>query len=317
VSWTLVHADGTAAEGVGVAEVKTRLAGGEHFWLDIGNPQPGELDELSRVLELHPLVADDIGKFGQRAKADDYPTHTMLVLFGSTDDEDSLVEVHVVVAEAWLLSVHTETCQAFLGLRESTIRGGPLPGTAELTYRIADALADSFYPILEGLDDRVDRLEHAVLETGDQDVLPEVLALRRRLVRMRRVLGPQRDLVARLAAGTVDIPGSDDEVRLAFRATYDELIRITELIDSQRDLLTGALEVHLATVNNRLNDVMRRLAAVSTVFLPITFLTGYFGQNFTFMVRHISGALAFTLGTLFLLGVAIGTVALLRERRWI
>ena len=89
------------------------------------------------------------------------------------------------------------------------------------------------------------------------------------------------------------------------------------MIHSQRDLLTGALEVHLATVNNRLDDVMRRLAAVSTVFLPITFLTGYFGQNFTFMVRHISGALAFTLGTLFLLGVAIGTVALLRQRRWI
>ena len=85
-------------------------------------------------------------------------------------------------------------------------------------------------------------------------------------------------------------------MRLGFRATHDELMRVTELIDSQRDLLTGALEVHLSTVNNRLNDVMRRLAAVATVFLPITFLTGYFGQNFAYMVRNVSGATALLAG---------------------
>jgi len=152
---------------------------------------------------------------------------------------------------------------------------------------------------------------------GFLDVLSEVLSLRRRLVGMRRVLGPQRDLVARLAAGTLELPGSDDEVRLGFRATHDELIRVTELIDSQRDLLTGALEVHLATVSNTLNDVMRRLAAVSTVFLPITFLTGYFGQNFGYLVRHISGSQALLLGTLLQLVVALGVVALLHVRRWI
>ena len=178
------------------------------------------------------------------------------------------------------------------------MRGGPLPSTAMLTQRIADSLADSFYPELEQLDERVDALERLVLRSERDDVLSEVLSLRRRLVGMRRVLGPQRDLVARLAAGTVELPGSDEETRLGFRATYDELIRVTELIDSQRDLLTGALEVHLATVSNRLNDVMRRLAAVSTVFLPITFLTGYFGQNFGYLVRNVTGSEALLLGTL-------------------
>ena len=235
-------------------------------------------------------MRDDLGDFAQRAKADDYPTHTFLVLFGATHDADSLVEVHAVVSEKWLVTVHTEGCPAFIDLRKRTMRGGPLPSTAMLMQRVADSLADSFYPELEQLDERVDALERLVLRSEESDVLAEVLNLRRRLVGMRRVLGPQRDLVARLAAGTVELPGSDDEVRLGFRATHDELIRVTELIDSQRDLLTGALEVHLATVSNRLNDVMRRLAAVSTVFLPITFLTGYFGQNFGYLVRHISGS---------------------------
>ena len=195
--------------------------------------------------------------------------------------------------------------------------GGPLPSTAVLMNKIADSLADSFYPELERIDDRVDELEHLVLGDDQEDVLAEVLGLRRRLVLMRRVLGPQRDLVARLATGTVELPGADDETRLGFRAAQDELFRVTELIEAQRDLLTGALEVHLSTVSNRLNEVMRRLAAVATIFLPITFLSGFFGQNFAYMVRHVDSATAFALGTLLQLVVAVGVVAVLRLRRWI
>jgi len=317
VPWTLVQANGTAEEKVDIAAVKALLDSDQHFWLDIGHPEDDELAKLSELLDLHPLVRDDLGDFAQRAKADDYPTHTFLVLFGATHDADSLVEVHVVVSEKWLVTVHTEGCPAFIDLRKRTMRGGPLASTAMLTQRVADSLTDSFYPELEQLDERVDALERLVLRSEQSDVLSEVLSLRRRLVGMRRVLGPQRDLVARLAAGTLELPGSDDEVRLGFRATHDELIRVTELIDSQRDLLTGALEVHLATVSNTLNDVMRRLAAVSTVFLPITFLTGYFGQNFGYLVRHISGSQALLLGTLLQLVVALGVVALLHVRRWI
>ena len=225
--------------------------------------------------------------------------------------------MHAVVSEDWLLTVHTEACPAFIGLRKRTMRGGPLPSTAMLTHRIADALADSFYPELEQLDDRVDALEHLVLSSDQDDVLPEVLDLRRRLVGMRRVLGPQRDLFARLASGAIELPGSDEETRLGFRATQDELFRVTELIEAQRDLLTGALEVQLSTVSNRLNDVMRRLAAVSTIFLPITFLSGFFGQNFGYMVRHVDGSTAFLLGTILELVVAAGVVAYLHARRWI
>jgi magnesium transporter len=319
VAWTLVKADGASEQDVGLEQVKKQLSSGEPFWLDIGHPSSEDVTAISELFELHLLAREDIGNFGQRPKADDYPGHTLLVLFGATHDEDSLVEVHAVVSEHWLLTVHTESCPAFIGLRKrTTARGTPLPAIAMLTQHIADSLADSFYPELELLDDRVDALEHAVLDDNPRgDVLSEVLGLRRRLVVMRRMLGPERDVVARLAAGTVELPGADDEVRLAFRGTHDELFRVTELIDAQRDLLTGALEVYLSTTSNRLNDVMRRLAAVATVFLPITFLSGFFGQNFGFMVRHVDGAGSFVLGTLLEIVVAAGVVAYLRVRRWI
>ena len=124
--WTLVQADGTAEEKVDIAAVKALLDGDQHFWLDIGHPEADELAKLSELLDLHPLVRDDLGDFSQRAKADDYPTHTFLVLFGATHDADSLVEVHVVVSEKWLVTVHTEGCPAFIDLRKRTMRGGPL-----------------------------------------------------------------------------------------------------------------------------------------------------------------------------------------------
>jgi magnesium transporter len=314
-----VQADGSSTPEVDLGVVKKELASGEHFWLDIGHPSSEDLAGISELIELHPLAREDLGNFGQRPKADDYPGHTLLVLFGATHDEDSLVEVHAVVAESWLVTVHTESCPAFIDLRQrTTARGKPIPSLAMLTQHIADSLADSFYPELELLDDRVDTLERLVLgDKPQEDVLGGILGLRRRLVVMRRVLGPQRDVVARLAAGTVNLPGADDETRLAFRGTHDELYRVTELIDAQRDLLTGALEVHLSTTSNRLNDVMRRLAAVATVFLPITFLSGFFGQNFGYLVRHVTGSTSFVLGTLLQLLVAAGTVAFLRLRRWI
>jgi magnesium transporter len=317
VPWTLVHADGTAAERVDLAEVEARLASGEHFWLDVALPEAGEIDVLAEKLGLHRLARDDLGAFGQRPKADDYPGHTLLVLFGATHDEDSLVEVHAVVGEDWLLTAHTESCPAFIDVRKRAMLGGPLPSTAVLMHRIADSLADSFYPELELLDDRVDELEHLVLGESQEDLLGEVLGLRRKLVVMRRVLGPQRDVVARLAAGSIELPGADDEARLGFRAAGDELSRVTELIEAQRDLLTGALEVHLSTVSNRLNEVMRRLAAVATIFLPITFLSGFFGQNFAYMVGHIDSGAAFALGALLQLAVAISVIAYLHVRRWI
>jgi magnesium transporter len=317
VSWTLVHADGTAAEGVDLAEVEARLASGEHFWLDVGQPEGDDLAVLAEKFDLHRLARDDLGAFGQRPKADDYPGHTLIVLFGATHDEDSIVEVHAVVSESWLLTAHTESCPAFIGLRKRTMLGGPLPATDVLMNKIADSLADSFYPELERIDDRIDELEHLVLSDDQENVLAEVLGLRRHLVLMRRVLGPQRDLVARLATGAVELPGADEETRFGFRAAQDELFRVTELIDAQRYLLTGALEVHLSTVSNRLNEVMRRLAAVATIFLPITFLSGFFGQNFAYMVKHVDGATAFVLGTLLQLAVAVGVVAILHLRRWI
>ena len=112
--------------------------------------------------------------------------------------------------------------------------------------------------------------------------------MKRLLVGMRKAVTPQRDTFASLMGRIAQLPGLGDEDERYFRDVYDHLIRISDLIDSYRDLLTGAMDVYLSTVSNRLNSVMKQLTVIATIFLPLTFLTGFFGQNFGWLVRHIS-----------------------------
>ena len=117
--------------------------------------------------------------------------------------------------------------------------------------------------------------------------------MKRLLVGMRKAVSPQRDLFASLMGGVAQLPGMTEEDERYFRDVYDHLIRISDLIDTYRDLLTGAMDVYLSTVSNRLNVVMKQLAIIATIFLPLSFVTGFFGQNFGFMIRHVAGGPAF------------------------
>jgi magnesium transporter len=174
----------------------------------------------------------------------------------------------------------------------------------EAIYRVLDALTDSFFPVLERLDTEIDDLMDAMIEGPRVDQRQELFALRRQLVEMRRVIAPQRDMLARGGDILGNLPGLEsDDARDWFRDVYDHLLRIAELIDSYRDLLAGALDVYLSTVSNRVNEISKQLAIVATIFLPLTFVTGFFGQNFGMLVRHIDSAAAFW-------GYGVGSMAL-------
>jgi magnesium transporter len=141
--------------------------------------------------------------------------------------------------------------------------------------------------------------------------------IKRRLIALRKVIAPQRDLVATIANGVAELPGMTREAERGFRDVYDHLIRLTDIIESYRDLLAGITDVYLSTVSNRLNEAMKRLAGVATIFLPLTFVTGFFGQNFTWMIDRVGGPAAF-----FVLGVALQVAVFLfffvtfRRRGW-
>src|SRR5262249_10698180 len=252
------------------SEVEKLIAGGEFFWLDLPQPEPKDFDILREVFGFHPLAIEDSEHFDQRPKIDDYADFAFIVVYGAAPDEDRLVEVHLFYSERYLITVHHDVAPAFAEVRERYAkREGPIDRPSLLLYRIIDGLVDSFFPILAEFDDRIDELEDAVFLRADDAQLQEIFQMKRVLVGIRKGITPQRDMFAALMGGVDDIPGLDEDDERYFRDIYDHLIRISDLIDSYRDLLTGAMDVYLSTVSNRLNAVMKQLTLVATIFLPL------------------------------------------------
>jgi magnesium transporter len=302
----VVHVDGVDQLEFSKDAAESLLATGRFFWLDLHQPAPGDFEVLRDVFKFHPLALEDSEHFGQRAKLDEYDDFVFLVIYGAVPDEDRLVEVHCFYSERFLITVHRDDAPAFAEQRRRyEKRDAPIDNPAQLLYRIIDGLVDSFFPILADFDDRIDELENAIFLHTDDRQLQEIFAMKRLLIGMRKAITPQRDMFASLMGGVAELPGLSAEDERYFRDVYDHLIRISDLIDSYRDLLTGAMDVYLSTVSNRLNGVMKQLAVIATIFLPLTFITGFFGQNFGWMVRHVSSWPAF-IG----LGVGIEIVAL-------
>ena len=293
------------------------LAGG-FFWLDLDQPSASDFEILREAFGFHPLAVEDSEHFDQRAKIEDYDDFVFLVVYGASPDEDRLVEVHCFYSERFLVTVHRDDCPAFAEIRRRyQKRDEAIDRPSLLLYRIVDGLVDSFSPILADFDDRIDELEDAIFLRADDRQLQEIFGMKRLLVGMRKVVTPQRDMFAALMGGIGQLPGFRDDDERYFRDVYDHLIRISDLIDSYRDLLTGAMDVYLSTMSNRLNGVTKQLAVIATIFLPLSWLTGFFGQNFGWEVRNISGWGSFaTLGIGTELVALVLLLAYFKRRGW-
>ncbi len=289
---------------------------GQFFWLDLFQPSDDDFAILRERFAYHPLAVEDSEQFGQRPKLDEYDDFVFLVVYGAAPDDDRLVEVHCFYSERCLITVHRDDCPAFQEVRERyKKRKAPIDKPSLLLYRIVDALVDSFFPILADFDDRIDELEDQIFLRANDAQLQEIFAMKRLLVGMRKAVTPQRDLFASMMGGVDSLPGMEGDDERYFRDVYDHLIRISDLIDTYRDLLTGAMDVYLSTVSNRLNAVMKQLTVIATVFMPLTFITGFFGQNFGFMVKHISGWGSFVALGIGMEILALVALALMFKRR--
>jgi magnesium transporter len=303
------------------SEIRDHLERDRFFWLDLVDPGHDDLDRLHALFGFHPLALEDTEHWNQRPKLDNYGDHVFLVFYGAwrhgADDMDPLREVHLFISGKYVVTIHREPLPPLDQQRER-IEGRVLHSEQFLLYRVLDALTDSFFPLLSEMDDEIDDLEAEILADPDERQLQRLFSLKRQLVAMRKVVSPQRDLFARSVDQIAALPGLKLDERDYFRDVYDHLIRISDLIDSYRDLLSGATDLYLSTISNRQNDVMKQLTVIATVFLPLTFITGFFGQNFGFMIRHIDSGWAFwILGLGSMLATVAGLVIFFRRRGWL
>ncbi len=286
------------------------------LWLDLAEAGPDTITLLREVFKIHPLAIEDAQEFNQRPKIEDYPDFVYLVAYGARGLDQPMVEVHCFYAENFFVTVHRDEIPAVDDACHALAR---MPTDRRLVamYRLLDSLVDSMFPYLAAFDDRIDQLQDQIFAKPTEDQLAQLFALKRQLVDMRKLVTPQRDMVSSMLAQVIPIPGMTADSERYVRDLYDHLIRISDMVDSYRDLLSGSLDAYMSVVSNRLNDVMRQLTIIATVFLPLSFLTGFFGQNFGWMVTRLGSwgvFLGLGLGTEVV--AAVGLLILFRRRGW-
>ena len=290
------------------------------FWLDIEAPDQADYDLLEHTFMFHPLTIEDIRHQNQRPKVDEYPDYNFTVLFVAEWDKDDVVlrEHHLFVGPHYLITVHQEASPQLKELQERIHKSPDLTKgkPAFLTYMVIDTLIDASFPVLDKLDDEVDALEDEITEKANEEQLGRIYHLKHTVTELRRFLGAQRDVFQALITHGIHLQQQD--MTLYYRDVYDHIVRQYETVDSLRDLLTGAMDVYLSTVSNRLNQTTKALTVIASLFLPLSFLTGFYGMNFAYLVNILEspyGAFAF--------GVATMVVAILiqlyffRRRGWI
>jgi magnesium transporter len=289
----LITIDGSPA-GADEASIRQFLDARTPFWLDLTGGGPDTSHLLRDVFGFHPLAVEDAEHFHQRPKVDDYDDYVFVVMYGASGaSHNSLVELHCFYSEHYLVTVHHEAIPELKRVSQRlTQTRGPHPPVMVL-HSVLDTLVDGFFPALAEFDDEIDALEDAILARPTDAQLGRLFEMKRSLIAIRKVVTPARDTFAGVVAGVGQLPGMTPEAERYFRDLYDHLIRISDLVDSYRDLLSGVLDTHLSTVSNRLNAIMKQLTVIATFFLPLTFLTGFFGQNFAVLVNSITGWEAF------------------------
>jgi magnesium transporter len=311
-------------EAASTENVLAALSGSDYFWLDLEDAtSDGTVGELLQVhFGFHPLAVQSAERFGQRPRLDDYDNFVYLVARGADPDHTGTAEVHCFWTDRYVVTVHKGDAPAIAHVRERLQRHPATEVASKqlvVVYLVIGSLVDSFFPVLSKFDDRIDTLEDEILQTPTDAQLGELFTMKRQLMDLRKVVAPQRDLMASINAGVAEVPGMNDEAGRYFRDLYDHLIRVADLVDNYRDLLSSVMDTHLSTVSNRLNVVMKQLTIIATVFLPLTFITGFFGQNFAYMVRvWISPTWSFfVLGIGLQIVVVVGLLVVFRRRGWL
>jgi magnesium transporter len=303
------------------------------FWLDMNKPTDEELALLDDVFGFHPLAIEDTIQYSQRPKIESYnhigdafrQGYFYMVIHGpdlATFRENLRTkELDMFVSERYLVTIHDEPHRSvtdLLNRAQSDPRIVLDGGIDMLLHHILDLLVDNYRPILEYLQEEIDVLEEKAATDPTPDLLPQIASKKRDLLNLRRIIGPQRDVLAQLTRG--EVPFIRESARVYLRDVQDHLNRAVEMIELYRDLVIGARDIYLSSVSNNLNTIMKTLTIITVVALPMTIITSFFGMNFQnipgwdWVLSHPAG---FWGAILVILLIVAGVLWIFRSNRWI
>ena len=279
--------DGTIRTDIPLDEVKGLLEQADTtLWMDFEATLP-EQDEpiLTQVFNFHPLAVEDALQQSNVPKLDDWEDYLYIVLHSIVfeKDVDGIIlapELDIFLGKNYMVTHHDDKIPALDRVWENILRDQRhvKSGADRVMWRLMDEVVTSYMPVVEQLDEAIDKTEDEVFDKPTPQTLQRIFSLKRSALHLRRIVGPQREVLNRLARD--DFAVIDLRTRVYFRDVYDHLVRMHDITETIRDLVGGALDTYLSVINNRMNDIMKTLTVITTMFMPIAFITGFFGMNF-------------------------------------
>lgn len=291
-------------------------------WIDLNSPKEEELNKVAEEFNFHPLAVEDVMQQHQRPKVDEYENFYLVIFYALSisegDTKFKATEIDMFMGENFLVTVHYEEIP---DLKEAKKRWQSNADQINrdigvLLYSLLDSLVDNYFPVLDNLIDQVEELEDLIFEErkGPQrNYIQTTLGIKRNLINMRRVVAPERDLLNILTRR--DSPIFSEKTNIYFQDVYDHLVRVTDSLDSYRDLLSGALDANLAVISNDLNKVMRTLTAASIILMTNALIAGIYGMNFDNM-PELKWQYGYVYCLVLMVVVSIGLWRLFKHLKW-
>lgn len=315
--------DGSMQEGLTIEQMQKALTQKESLlWIHLANPSQEEIKTiLSDLFSFHPLTIEDCQSVGyQPPKIDDFTNYLFIIMHAVQPDHDfqkmATNELNIYLGSNYLVTYHQEdTLSSIEKIFARLNRDARIHqfGADFLCHSILDAVVDEYFPILDEMDEEIESLEDKVLETPEPNVLERILILKHSVMELRRIISPQREVINRLSRD--EYMQIDQQSRIYFRDIYDHLVRIQDMSESIRDLVSSALDIYLSSTSLKLNNVMKALTIVSTIFLPITFLAGIYGMNFRFF-PELNWQFGYPMVWILCLVIIVSMLFFFKKRGW-
>jgi len=300
--------------------VRRAFQDGTLYWVDLENPTENEEEILWEVFNFHQLAVEDCIATHQYPKIDDYGDYLYIIVhavdYNKKDGVFRTTELDIFLTPQFVVTFHYDLLRSTTQQRHRLTEGAIPPDRrpAFLLHQILDALIHNYGPAMEDFEKRISNIEELIIKKPDQRVLDRIFQFKKEVLNLKRIVGPQREVINRLGRGEFRLIPA--ELRAYYRDIFDEISRYAEMAESHRDVIMMALDAYLSATSNRLNEVMRALTLISTIFLPLTFMTGLWGMNFDVIpiAHHSLGFYIIVAGSVL---VGVGMFVFFKFKKWI
>ncbi len=315
--YRIVRAGKNGVEVEDAKSLKGLKPGKETVWVDMTAKTQEELAEVKELFGFHQLALEDCVDRQQRPKIDIFEDH-LLVILKDLELRGRLVtnQLSLFIGKNYLVTVSNKRLEE-VGAVVNRLRKNPNRHRTPdfLAYRVLDRIVDSYFPILDGIEDEIEEVERRILqEPNDRGVAERIFKSKRRLIKVRKAVWPAREVFSTLSRG--DLPHIAKGSRKYYRDVYDHVVLVIDLVETYRDLVSGILETHLSAISNSMNEVMKVLTVIATIFIPLTFITGLYGMNFRIM-PEIGWEYGYPFALLLMLAIGLGMAGYFRRKGWV